>query len=220
MQIAIFDFDGTLYEEETFRLLMDHLKTHPVHHTKYKKFIRASMPLYIANKLKIYSTRRMKERLMQIYANCLLDISEKDIHTFFEELAVKMKPDFNEEVVARLKQHHEDGVYVMVLSGAYDLLLEKSLKNLPVDTFIGTTIPFKNGEIDGDTPLYPIQAERKNEMIEKFIVGKEIDWKNSYAYGDSLSDASVLELVGHPVVVQPEQSLENVALKRKWEVIA
>lgn len=220
MQIAIFDFDGTLYEEETFQLLMDHLKTHPVHHNKYKKFIRASMPRYIANKLKIYSTRRMKERLMQIYIDCLKDIPADDIHTFFEELAVKMKPDFNEEVVARLKQHHEDGVYVMVVSGAYDLMLETSLKHLPIDTLIGTTIPFKNGKIDQDIPLYPIQSERKNEKIEEFIQGKEIDWENSYAYGDSLTDVSVLELVGHPVAVQPEQSLENLAIDRNWEVIA
>lgn len=220
MQIAIFDFDGTLYEEETFQLLMDHLKTHPVYHTKYKEFIRASMPRYIANKLKIYSTRLMKERLMQIYVDSLQDIPEDELHTFFDELAVKMEPDFNEEVCARLKQHHQDGVYVMVVSGAYDLLLEKSLKHLPIDTFIGTKIPFKNGKIDTEKTIYPIQAERKNEKIDAFIQGKKIDWKNSYAYGDSLTDVSVLELVGHPVAVQPEESLKNVATKRKWEVIA
>lgn len=219
MQIAIFDFDGTLYEKETFQLLMNHLKTHPVHHTKYKKFIRASMPRYIANKMKLYPTRRMKERLMQIYVRCLHDIPKKDIHSFFEELAVKMKPNFNDEVCARLQEHHENGVYIMVVSGAYDLLLEKSLKHLPIDTLIGTVIPFKDGKIDENTAIYPIQVERKNEKIEEFIQDQEIDWENSYAYGDSLTDVSVLELVGHPVAVQPEPSLEDVANEREWEVI-
>lgn len=219
MQIAIFDFDGTLYKKETFQLLMDHLKTHPVYHTKYKKFIRASMPRYIASKLKLYPTRRLKERLIQIYVRCLHDIPEKELHIFFEEIAVKMKPDFNEEVCARLQEHHQNGVHIMVLSGAYDLLLEKSLQHLPTDTLIGTVIPFKDGTIDEETSVYPIQVERKNEKIEEFIQDKEIDWENSYAYGDSLTDVSVLELVGHPVAVQPEPSLEDVANERAWEVI-
>lgn len=220
MRLAIFDFDGTLYEKETFQLLMDHLKTHPVYHTKYKEFIRASLPRYVASKLKLYPKQRMKERLMQIYARTLRGIAEEDIHTFFEELAIKMKPNFNQEVSERLKQHHANGVYVMVVSGAYDLLLEKSLMHLPIDAMIGTHIPFKDHQIDSHAPIEPVQGMRKNEKIDAFIQGKEIDWINSYAYGDSFTDVSVLELVGHPVAVNPEQSLENVAIERNWEVIA
>jgi len=220
MRLAIFDFDGTLYEKETFQLLMDHLKTHPIYHTKYKKFIRASLPPYVANKLKLYPKQRMKERLMQIYARNLQGISEDELHTFFEALAGKMKPDFNEDVCERLQNHHENGEYVMVVSGAYDLLLEKSLQHLPIDTMIGTHIPITDGHIDLDAPIYPIQGLRKNEKIEAFIQGKNIDWDNSYAYGDSFTDVSVLELVGHPVAVNPEESLEKVAIQRNWEVIA
>src|SRR5699024_152650 len=211
MRLAIFDFDGTLYEKEPFQLLMDHLKTHPVYHTKYKKFIRASMPRYVASKLKLYPKQRMKERLMQIYAQSLQGISEDELHTFFEELAGKIKSDFNEGVCERLRQHHENGVYIMVVSGAYDLLLEKSLQHLPIDTMIGTHIPFTDGHIDSNTPIYPIQGMRKNEKIDAFIEGKNIDWDHSYAYGDSFTDVSVLELVGHPVAVIPEQSVEKVA---------
>lgn len=219
MRVAIFDFDGTLYEKETFKLLMHHLKTHPVYHSKYKRFIRASLPRYIANKLKIYPTRRMKERLMQIYIDVIQDIPEEDVHTFFEELAIKMEPHFNKDVCMRLETLHQEGVYIMVVSGAYDLLLKKSLKGLPIDTFIGTKIPFINGRIDQKQPIYPIQAERKNEKIDAFLKDKEVDWMNSYAYGDSLSDVSVLDLVGHPVAVQPEEALREEAIKRKWEII-
>ena len=38
MRVAIFDFDGTLYSKETFQLLMDHLKSHPVHSQNIKAF--------------------------------------------------------------------------------------------------------------------------------------------------------------------------------------
>lgn len=219
MRVAIFDFDGTLYKKETYQLLMDHLKTHPVYHTKYSRFFRTILPRYIANKLKIYPTRRMRERSMQIYMDALKDIPEIELHTFFEELAAKMGPDFNEVVCNRLNEHHKDGVLIMVVSGAYDLLLQKALHDLPVDVFIGTTIPFSGGHIDQTQSLYHVQAERKNEKIMEHLEDEEIHWEESYAYGDSLSDVSVLEIVGNPVAVRPEQALRDVAESRSWEII-
>ena len=53
MRVAIFDFDGTLYAEETFTILMKHLKEHPIYQSSYKSFYRAIVPPYIANKLKL-----------------------------------------------------------------------------------------------------------------------------------------------------------------------
>ena len=44
MRVAIFDFDGTIYAEETFTLLMKHLKEHPIYHSSYKRFYRAIAP--------------------------------------------------------------------------------------------------------------------------------------------------------------------------------
>jgi FMN phosphatase YigB (HAD superfamily) len=41
MRVAIFDFDGTLYPQETFTLMMNYMKEHPVHSRKYKSFYRA-----------------------------------------------------------------------------------------------------------------------------------------------------------------------------------
>ncbi|WP_347177910.1 hypothetical protein [Sporosarcina thermotolerans] len=83
MRIAIFDFDGTLYSKETFQLLMDHLKDHPVHGPKYKPFFRKILPLYIGYKLKIVPEPTMKERSMQIYAGALHTLSKKSWTTIF-----------------------------------------------------------------------------------------------------------------------------------------
>ena len=65
MRVAIVDFDGTLYAKETFQILMDHLKKHPVYRTKYNRFFRDILPPYLGYKLKIYPEKKMKERSMQ-----------------------------------------------------------------------------------------------------------------------------------------------------------
>ena len=107
----------------------------------------------------------------------------------------------------------------MLVSGAYTSLLTSVTKELQFDTIIGTEIPLKGEIIDYKTPIYHIQGLRKNEKIKEVLDGYDIDWQNSFAYGDSLSDLSVLELVGNPVAVSPEPRLHAIATERKWEIV-
>ena len=219
MRVAIVDFDGTLYAKETYQIMMDHLKEHPVYHTRYKGFFRSILPPYIGHKLKIYPKHKMRERSMQIYLDALKDLSVEEMDTYFHDIAAKMRADFNPEVVSRVKQHAADGVHVMLVSGAYTPLLHIVVDGLPFDKIIGTNIPIKNSVIDLKTPILHVQGTGKNEQIETALANKEIDWANSFAYGDSYSDLSVLDLVGNPVAVQPEEQLKVVAKKRNWKII-
>jgi HAD superfamily hydrolase (TIGR01490 family) len=219
MRVAIFDFDGTLYSEETFQLLMSHLRYHPVHHTKYKGFYRAILPPFIGYKMKLVPEAKMKERSMQIYLNALGKLSNDELITYFEELAEKVREGFNRDVVSRLEQHAAENIHTMLVSGAYTPLLQSVTQGLQFDTIIGTDVPMNGENIDWQKPIYHIQGQRKNEKIIEALAGEEIDWQNSFAYGDSFSDISVLELVGNPVAVRPEPRLQAFAEKQEWEII-
>ena len=130
-----------------------------------------------------------------------------------------MRKDFNPLVLSKIKQHVADGVHIMLVSGAYTPLLHSVTKELPIDTIIGTDIPVKKQLIDSKTPIFHVHGLKKNEKILSYLSGKEIDWSNSFAYGDSYSDLSVLELVGNPVAVQPDSKLKSIAEERMWQII-
>lgn len=219
LKVAIFDFDGTLFPEETFTLMMKHLKEHPTYNKKYRAFMLKIIPAYAAYKMKIYPENKMKEFSMRSYISSFKEFPEPEIELFFSELGNTMIGHLNEVVVKRLEEHHEQGYYIMLVSGAFLPLLESVSKNLSVNCMIGTTIPFKNSFLDNDTPIYHINGHRKTDKIFSHLANEEIDWKNSYAYGDSFSDLNVLELVGNPVAVKPEAKLLAVATKRNWEVL-
>lgn len=219
MRVAIFDFDGTLYEKETFQVLMDQLKNHPIYHTKYRRFLLRILPRFISYKMKIYPEERMKERSMQIYLSALYSLSEGQLKTYFTEVAEKMQQDLNPLVIEKLKEHLAKDFHVMLVSGAYSQLLHSAIGHFPFDTVIGTEIPFTGNNIDREKALYHINGARKNMEIHQALEGKQIDWSNSYAYADSFSDLPVLELVGNPVAVQPEPRLRTVARERKWKVM-
>lgn len=219
MRVAIFDFDGTLYEKETFRILMNHLKEHPIYHTKYRRFLITFIIPYIAYKIKLYPEDKLKIRSMSLYLSVLGNLSKREFSTYFKVIAKEMQQDFNPEVLALLEEHRTNNIHTMLVSGAYTSLIQAATKGLNFNTVIGTNIPFKNESFDTTAPIYHIQGERKNEMIYAALEDKEIDWKNSFAYADSYSDLPVLELVGNPVAVQPEQRLRTIAEERIWKII-
>lgn len=219
MRVAIFDFDGTLYAKETFQLMMNHLKNHPIHSRRYRKFYRAIMPPYIAHKLKIYPEAKMRARSVQAYLAALETFSKQELEEYFGEIAELMHDDFNHEVVERLKRHVSNEDYCMLVSGAFTPLLHAVTKELPIEKIIGTEVSYEANILDHKTPVVHIQGPLKTEKILEALGDQAIDWKNSYAYGDSLSDVPVLELVGNPVAVHPEPRLRTLASERNWEII-
>ncbi|MBB4824398.1 HAD superfamily hydrolase (TIGR01490 family) [Sporosarcina luteola] len=220
MRIAIFDFDGTLYANETFQLMMDRLKSHPTYSPLYKPFFRTILWPYISYKLKLLPEPKMRERSMQIYLNALQHLSREEIHHYFQEMKHAIQEDFNEKVVQRYTEHRQNGDYTMLVSGAYTSFLHEVTSDFQFDRIIGTDIPFTRDEmIDLSQAIYHIQGDRKTEKVLSCLASENVDWSRSYAYGDSFSDLPVLQIVGNPVAVRPDSKLEAMAIEQKWEII-
>lgn len=219
MKVAIFDFDGTIYKHETYTLMMDHAKHHPTYQHKYKSFYYSIVPPYLGYKARLYPEAKMKLDLTQKYLNMFVGNTIDEVEAYFGEIAEKMNGEFNRLVLERLKWHEANGHYVMVVSGAFQTLLETVLANLPVDCIIGTKIPVQDNYINPEEPIDHVQAERKSELILETLKDRVIDWKNSYAYGDSTADLAVLEMVGNPVAVCPDVKLQDIANRKDWTVI-
>lgn len=219
MRVAIFDFDGTLYKQETFQLMMDFFKKHPQYNKYYRPFYRAILPRFLAYKMKLYPEPRMKERSMEIYINALRQLSKTEINTFFHDMAQQMQDDFNELVVKKLQEHRKNNVYTMLVSGAFVPLLEAVTQSFHFDQIIGTEVPFHKNAFDETTPIFHIQGQRKTDKILQALKNHTIDWDNSYAYGDSYSDLPVLQLVGHPIAVDPDDQLRTHAKRHGWQIL-
>ena len=219
MRVAIFDFDGTIYAEETFTLLMKHLKEHPTYHSSYKRFYRAIVPPYIANKLKLYPDNKMKKRSMQLYLEAFNGLTKQEMDIYFSEIKATMQQDFNAKVLERLKRHQEENIHILLVSGAYTQFLERVTDGLVFNQIIGTDIFYKDDKVYTKNAINHVNGQQKTLKVHEALDGYQIDWENSYAYGDSFSDMPVLELVGNPVAVRPEEKLRSLANARGWEVM-
>ncbi len=219
MKVAIFDFDGTLFPEETFPLLMSNLKNHPIHFKKYRNFFLRIFPVYLAYKCKLYPEQKMKEYSMWSYITAFGSSPKTEIEKFFSQIGGIMSQNLSEPMLHRLEQHKKDGYYTMLVSGAYEPLLQSVTKNVDFDCIIGSSIPYTNDTLSKNSPLTYIYGERKTESINEHLSDFNVDWQNSFAYGDSYTDLNVLELVGNPVAVNPEPRLLELANHKNWEII-
>lgn len=208
MKLAIFDFDGTIYKYETYSALMQQLKK--LNKKRYYQFYANISPVYLAYKGNLLSEKKMKDILMQQYVHAIRHMSEAEKETFFAIAAAEMEADLNLDVLQRIQEHKEDGFSTLIVSGAFTPLLQAFLPVAPVDQVIGTDLANK---------IDHIHAERKTEVVLEAFPDADIDWESSYAYGDSASDIALLELVGNPVAVHPDEKLAYTAKERKWEII-
>ena len=54
--------------------------------------------------------------------------------------------------------------------------------------------------------------------IDSVVAAHRIDLARSWFYTDSITDLPLLELVGHPVVTNPDPRLYREAARRRWPV--
>lgn len=219
MKVALFDFDGTLYPRETFETLRAHLKDHPKFKKNYKHFVRHFAPTYFGYKMKLVPKIKMQHRALESYVLSFKGYSKKDIDGFFADVAKPMSTELRTTLLEKIKELKDENYYVVLISGAFIPLLESLFKDVGFDYIVGSKIHYKGETLDYKSRFERVFADRKIDIIKEHFKNKEVDWKNSQAYSDSITDIKMLELVGQPVAVTPDNDLLSVAQDKNWKIL-
>lgn len=219
LKLAIFDFDGTLYSLDTFTFAVKQLKKYPEHKQRYYKFIINFLPVYVMYKLKLKSKGIMVTRATKTLINAFEGLSSESLDNFYRQTFLAMADRINQQVVKEIQEAKKQGYKVIILSGAVTPLLELAGEKLGCHRVIGTEIPIFNGIVKPDEEIDHIYGKRKVSRLLEDYPKEKVHWEKSKAYADSFSDLDLLEQVGHPVAVQPDEKLAQVARKRGWPVI-
>lgn len=123
------------------------------------------------------------------------------------------------EALAIIDEHHRAGRKVVIISSSPEEVVRPLAVYLGVDDVIATRSKSgPDGRYTGELDFYaygPGKAEAIRELAEL----ENINLADSYSYSDSATDLPMLEVVGHPVVVNPDKDLEEIATARDWQVM-
>lgn len=210
---AFFDIDGTLYREGLITEI-------------FKKLIKSQIiePDRWYNDVRDYYIKWDKRQ--GNYDDYLLKMADiyiqavKGLHkTQIEFIAKKVIKEKGDRVYTYTRDkvvwHKSLGHTVITISGSpKELVREMAIKH-GFDDFIGTEyILDDNQNYTGEIiPMW--DSVNKSKAIKYFIDKYNIDLNQSYAYGDTAGDFSMLKSVKHPTAINPTKELINKLLENK-----
>jgi HAD superfamily hydrolase (TIGR01490 family) len=118
--------------------------------------------------------------------------------------------------IRRVRAHRRLGHRTLLITGALDIAIEP-LRPL-FDDVMCASLGVENGRYTGELLSGPPTGEARALLMADYAAARGIDLEESVAYADSASDLPMLEVVGHPVAVNPETKLAAIARKRGWHV--
>jgi len=112
-----------------------------------------------------------------------------------------------------------DGCRIILLSGSLQVLVDQLKDRLGAEILIGNDLEDENGQLTGrKTGIFPYGRQKVDALFQR-IDPQSVDWAGSWALADRMSDAPVLELVGHPVAVNADRRLRRLAKGKGWEIV-
>jgi HAD superfamily hydrolase (TIGR01490 family) len=162
-----------------------------------------------------FSLHPLRERKIYLAGKRCADIESYAREFCQAEMIGKVSP----QGLAKLDAHRQAGHQLILVTGAPDFLIEPLAKFLGVTTVFAAK-PEQRDSVYTGALIPPLPYGRgKRELILAHAREMGLNLSGSYAYGDSPGDHDLLELVGHPLVVNPIRGMERTAQRLGWPIV-
>lgn len=157
----------------------------------------------------------LKDRILASVAGTNAETFQRLVTIVVEQLLPCIRP----EAQALLDMHAEAGRDVYIISASPVEIVSELAQAIDITGGLGTCSEIVDGVYTGRLAAPFCYGEGKADLIRKLVAEQGYDLGVCYAYSDSGSDLPMMQLVGHPVAVNPDRSLMSVAHRRGWPVV-
>ncbi len=204
---AVFDLDGTIIGLSSEQVFLTYLLEHgeiPI----------LNLLAWIANFLQVRHLPQAKSNKMHLRG--LEETRLRDIaRTCF---VASLRDNISPRIPELMRFHREEGRTIVLMSGSLELLVKPFHEHFRTDMLIAHELEVVDGKFTGRRiGLHPY-AQNKGKLALQLAETHAFDLAGSYAYGNHHTDVHKLALFGHPVAVNPDRRLQQIATERGWEV--
>jgi HAD superfamily hydrolase (TIGR01490 family) len=158
--------------------------------------------------------------VLKVARELISGVPERNVERMTPEVMAAILPRVYPQMLDEVHAHQDAGRATFIVSAAGNGVVEHLAHVLGMEGGIGTRYEVDaDGAFTGrfDGPF--VYGPGKVEAMEAFAAGHDIDLGDSYAYSDSMSDLPMLRAVGHPVVVNPDPALAEIAKAEGWQTM-
>lgn len=212
--LAILDLDNTLLRGDSDYLwgcyLIDKEIVDPEYHQAENDRFYTE---YEAGQMDIMAFLRFQlEPLKRIPMDRLLSLREEYLHTCIE-------PIITNEARELVEYHRNRNAELLIITATNSFITRPIADAFGIRNLIATEPEMINGEYTGEVAGLPSYQEGKVTRLNDWLASQDLTMEGSWFYSDSFNDLPLLELVDHPVAVDPDNRLRQHASARGWEIL-
>jgi HAD superfamily hydrolase (TIGR01490 family) len=121
---------------------------------------------------------------------------------------------------ALLAEHRARGDTLLIITATNAFITRPIGEWLGVDDLLATEPEQYAGRYTGKITGTACFREGKVTCLHEWLAAHPFDLKEANFYSDSQNDLPLLELVGKPVAVDPDETLRDIAKQRGWPIIS
>ncbi|MCD4802880.1 MAG: HAD-IB family phosphatase [Anaerolineales bacterium] len=213
MSIIVSDIEGTLTTGSSWKALQRYYLTY-LNPWAYRFFILRWLPRYPLVQAGILDREKAMTEWMRREINLFKGFSPDEFRKIAQWIVEnEMWSQRRDYMVKELEKHKISGTKIVLVSSAYQPLVELFAGHIDADA-IGSSLIYQENKLTGfETPMNAYQQKADNILAR---------YKNEIiaaAYGDTMSDLPMMEISEEPVAVTPSPELRKIAEHRGWRII-
>ncbi len=215
MALAIFDLDNTLLDGDSDYLWGCFLGDRGIvdkqsYEAENKRFYEE----YKAGVLDILEFLAFSLQPLSEHGMAELDALHRQ---FMDEV---IRPRITPAARALLAEHRKNGDFLLIITATNRFITAPIARELEVDDLIATDAEIADGRFTGRVAGTPCFREGKVTRLTQWLKQTGHNLAGSHFYSDSHNDLPLLELVSHPVAVDPDDTLADHATARGWPILS
>jgi HAD superfamily hydrolase (TIGR01490 family) len=214
MRLALFDLDNTLLAGDSdFEWAQFLIEKGVLDREAYEARNQTFYDQYKAGTLDIHAFLDFQLKPLSRHPRAQLDAWHAEFMTR------KIIPMVAAGTPALLERHRSDVCVIVTATNSF--VTAPIAAYLDVPHLIATEPEAIEGEFTGRSSGLPSFKEGKVRRLHDWLASRGQSWADvgdSWFYSDSLNDLPLLELVRHPVAVDPDPTLRACAEARGWTV--
>jgi HAD superfamily hydrolase (TIGR01490 family) len=154
------------------------------------------------------------EPLTKYSYKTLLEIREK----FFKD---KILPLILPKAIDLVNHHKKNGDIIAIVTATNSFISKVSANFFQITHLLASEPEFINNKFTGNLQGEPCYQEGKVYKVKEWIKKNNFsNYDEIYFYTDSHNDLQLMEYCTIPVAVDPDETLNRISLKNKWEIIS
>ena len=212
---AFFDLDNTLIGGDSDYLWGEHLaRLGVVPEAEHRRQNEMFMEAYRRGTLDVDKFLAFQLGPLRRHPMCQLEAWRA---TFLE---TTIAPLVLPKALDLLGHHRRRGDSLVIITSTNRFISEPIARMLDVAHLLATELEISGGRFTGRVSGPPCAGEGKVIHAGRWVDAHEASLVEAPFYTDSISDLPLMEAVGSPIAVDPDERLESEAKRRGWKIIS